>query len=198
VLIPVTLAVALVWTRHPAAGSWFVTAVAVDWLLGVATYFVLPTLGPIYSAPGDFDQLRHTYTTTLENNLWQDRVAVVPALGGDPHATDAVQTIAAFPSLHVGLMVTVCLFVTLAGMARWIRVTSWVFLALTVLATIYLGWHFSLDALGGAVLGTAAVWIAALGTGNHIGGRPQLVDRGSYDLADEVEQHPERVSPARG
>jgi hypothetical protein len=193
VLIPVTLAVALVWTRHPAAGSWFVTAVAVDWLLGVATYFVLPTLGPIYSAPGDFDQLRHTYTTTLESNLWHDRMAVVPALGGDPHATDAVQTIAAFPSLHVGLMVTVCLFVTLAGMARWIRVTSWVFLALTVLATIYLGWHFSLDALG-----SVAVWIAALGTGNHVGGRPQLVDRGGYDLAHDVEPRSEPVSPARG
>jgi hypothetical protein len=177
VLIPVTLAIALVWTRHPAAGSWFVTAVAVDWLLGVAAYFAVPTLGPIYSAPGDFAGLRHTYATTLEEQLWTDRVHVL----ANPHGTDAVQTIAAFPSLHVGLMVTVCLFVTLVGMARWIRVTSWVFLGLTVLSTIYLGWHFSMDAIGGAVLGGAAVWIAALGTGNHIGGRPRLVDRGSYD-----------------
>jgi len=61
-------------------------------------------------------------------------------------------------------------------MARWIRVTSWVFLVLTVLSTIYLGWHFSLDAIGGAVLGAIAVWAAALGTGNHVGGRPRLVD----------------------
>jgi hypothetical protein len=185
VLIPVTLAIALVWTRHPAAGSWFVTAVAVDWVLGVATYFVLPTLGPIYSSPGNFADLRHTYATTLESNLWTDRVQVL----ADPQATHAVQTIAAFPSLHVGLMVTVCLFVTFAGMARWIRVTSWVFLALTVLSTIYLGWHFSLDAIGGAALGAAAVWISALGTGNHVGGRPRLVDRGGYDR-DEDEVQP--------
>jgi hypothetical protein len=180
VLIPVTLAIALVWTRHPAAGSWFVTAVAVDWLLGVAAYFAVPTLGPIYSSPGDFVSLRHTYATTLEENLLSDRHAVL----ANPHATDAVQTIAAFPSLHVGIMVTVCLFVTLIGLARWIRVTAWVFLGLTVLSTIYLGWHFSLDAVGGAVLGSIAVWLAAIGTGNHVGGRPRLVDRGGYDAQE--------------
>jgi len=190
VLIPVTLAVALVWTRHPAAGSWFVTAVAVDWLLGVAAYFAVPTLGPIYSARGDFTGLRHTYATTLEQQLWDDRVHVL----ANPHATDAVQTIAAFPSLHVGLMVTVCLFVTFAGMARWIRVTSWVFLVLTVLSTIYLGWHFSLDAVGGAVLGAAAVWIAAIGTGNHVGGRPRLVDRGGYEVTEATGQASTEVS----
>jgi len=190
VLIPVTLAIALVWTRHPAAGSWFVTAVAMDWVLGVATYFALPTLGPIYSAPGNFADLRHTYATTLEDQLWTDRMHVL----ADPHATDAVQTIAAFPSLHVGLMVTVCLFVTLAGMARWIRVTAWAFLVLTVLSTIYLGWHFSLDALGGAALGAVAVWVAALGTGNHVRGRPQVVDRGGYDGSTAVDRPSASVS----
>jgi hypothetical protein len=192
VLIPVTLAIALVWTRHPAAGSWFVTAVAVDWVLGVAAYFALPTLGPIYSRPQDFAGLRHTYTTTLEDQLLSDRVKVL----ADPHATHAVQTIAAFPSLHVGIMVTVCLFVTLAGMARWIKVTSWTFLVLTVLATIYLGWHFSIDAIGGFLLGAAAVWIAALGTGNHVNGRPRLVDRGGYD-EPELEDEPSAAASRR-
>ena len=184
VLIPVTLAIALVWTRHPAAGSWFVTAVAVDWVLGVATYFLVPTLGPYYSAHRNFTDLRHTYTTTLEDTLMRDRQDVL----ADPHATHAVQTIAAFPSLHVGMMVTVCLFVTFAGLARWIRVTSWVFLVLTVLATIYLGWHFSVDAIGGFLLGAAAVWIAAVGTGNHVNGRPRLVDRGGYDEPAAADQ----------
>lgn len=188
-LIPVTLAIALVWTRNPAAGSWFVTAVAVDWVLGVATYFLVPTLGPIYSAPQHFAALRHTYTTTLEDQLWSDRADVL----ADPHATHAVQTIAAFPSLHVGMMMTICVFVTLAVMPRWVRISSWVFLALTILATIYLGWHFFVDALGGMVLGAAAVYIAAWATGNHVGGRPRLVER--------AEDPPVRasggVSPAR-
>jgi len=190
VLIPVSLAIALVWTRHPAAGSWFVTAVAVDWVLGVATYYALPTLGPIYSSPRDFAGLRHTYATTLEENLLHDRKDVL----ADPHATHAVQTIAAFPSLHVGIMVTVCVFVTLIGLARWIQVTAWAFLVLTVMSTIYLGWHFSLDALGGAALGAGAVWVAAIGTGNHVRGRPRLVDRGGYDDPAPVDQPSAPVS----
>lgn len=185
VLIPVSLAIALVWTRHPSAGSWFATAVAMDWLLGVATYFALPTLGPAYSEPEDFADLRRTFTTGLVEDLMTDRTEVL----SDPHATTAVQTIAAFPSLHVGIMVTICVFVTLIGLARWIRVTAWVYLGLTVLSTIYFGWHFSLDAVGGAVLGTAAVWVAALGTGNHVGGRPQLVDRGDHDEAAAADPH---------
>jgi hypothetical protein len=177
VLIPVTLAIALVWTRDPARGSWYVTAIAVDWVLGAAAYYALPTLGPIYTDPGDFADIAHTYTTTLESNLWTDRVAVL----ADPHATHAVQTIAAFPSLHVGMMVSVCTFVTLAGMRRWIRIVAWAFLVITVIGTLYLGWHFFVDAVAGGAIGAGAVWIAAIATGNHVGLKPQLVDRGRYE-----------------
>ena len=190
VLIPVTLAIALMWTRRPAAGSWYVTAVAVDWLLGVATYFVVPTLGPAYSRPGDFADLHRTYTTKLVEDLMSDRTEVL----ADPNATHAVQTIAAFPSLHVGMMVTICLFVTAAGLARWIRVTAWTYLVLTILSTIYMGWHFSVDALGGAVIGALAVWIAAIGTGNHVGGRPRLIERGTHEEPVDESHRSESVS----
>ena len=46
VFVPVSLVVALVWSRDRTGGAWYVTAVAVDWVLGVATYFAVPTLGP--------------------------------------------------------------------------------------------------------------------------------------------------------
>jgi membrane-associated phospholipid phosphatase len=184
VLIPVTLAIALVWTRNPARGSWYVTAIAADWLLGVAAYFAVPTLGPIYTKPHHFAALTHTYTTTLEDNLLRDRLSVL----ADPHATHVVQTIAAFPSLHVAMMMTVCLFVTLSAMPRWIQITSWVFLAFTVLATVYLGWHFFTDTVAGAVVGALAVWLAAMGTGNHVGLRPRVVDEEGYVDSDAAGQ----------
>jgi hypothetical protein len=177
VLIPMTLAIALVWTRDPSRGSWYVTAIAVDWVLGAAAYYALPTLGPIYTSTADFSGIAHTYTSTLESDLLRDRIAVL----ADPHATHAVQTIAAFPSLHVGMMVSVCTFVTLAGMPRWIRAASWIFLAITVVGTLYLGWHFFVDAIAGGLIGAFAVWLAAMATGNHVGLRPQLVDRGGYE-----------------
>lgn len=167
VFVPASLAVALVWSRDRIGGEWYVTAVAVDWVLGVSTYFLVPTLGPVYTAPQDFTALPQTYVSTLQESMIADRFTVLQ----DPFATHAVQTIAAFASLHVGIMVTVCLMVELLGMQRWIRVSMWLFLGVTVIATVYLGWHYFTDTLAGAVLGAAGVWIAALGTGNHDRGR---------------------------
>lgn len=173
VLVPASLVVALVWSRDVRAGEWFVTAIAVDWVLGVATYFAVPTLGPIYSDPDAFAQLPPTWVSTLQNTMIEERYAVLSG----PFATDAVQTIAAFASLHVGITVTVCLMAELLRMPRWLRVSLWVFMALTVLCTVYLGWHFFADALGGAVLGAAGVLVAAWGTGNHVRGIPRRVRR---------------------
>jgi hypothetical protein len=169
VFVPASLAVALVWSRERVGGSWYVTAVAVDWALGVATYFAVPTLGPVYARPGTFSALPHTYVSTLQESMIQDRYTVLY----DPWGTHAVQTIAAFASLHVGIMVTVCVLAELLHLRRWVRAAMWAFLAVTVLATVYLGWHYFADVLGGAVLGVAGVWIAAIGTGNHVRGRPR-------------------------
>jgi hypothetical protein len=173
VMVPVSIVVALVWSRNRAAGAWYVTAVAVDWVLGVASYYAVPTLGPVYADRQDFLTLPHTYVSTLQESMLDDRMRVV----ADPFSTHAVQTIAAFASLHVGIMVTVCLMAELLWWPRWVRVSMWVFLALTVLATVYLGWHYFADTLGGVVLGAAGVLISAVGTGNHEPGRPRLTPR---------------------
>jgi hypothetical protein len=179
VLVPASLVVALVWSRDVRAGEWYVTAVVVDWVLGVATYFAVPTLGPVYSDPGLFTDLPQTWVSTLQASMIDDRFAVL----ADPAATTAVQTIAAFASLHVGITVTTCLIAELLAMPRIVRVALWVFLALTVLSTVYLGWHFLLDALGGAVLGAVAVLIAAWGTGNHRRGLPVRLARSKRQTA---------------
>ncbi|WP_323792074.1 phosphatase PAP2 family protein, partial [Nocardioides sp.] len=171
-LVPISIAIALVFTRSTRAGAWYVTAVAFDWALGAAFYILFPSVGPIYNDEqrGLFADLPQTYNTQLADSMWDDRVAVM----ADRFEAGTLQTIAAFPSLHVGIMVTICLVVTYIGMARWIRIASWVFLGLTVLATIYLGWHFFVDVIAGAALGSFTVWAAALVTGNRVGLRPQL------------------------
>ncbi|MGI9155051.1 MAG: phosphatase PAP2 family protein [Marmoricola sp.] len=171
VLIPLALTWALVWTRNHAIASWFVTAIAVDWALGVASYFAFPTLGPVYSDPSTFGGLQHTAVTALQENMIDQRAVVL----NDPTGHHVLQSIAAFASLHVGLMVTICLLLELAGVRRSLRVLGWAFLALTSMATIYLGWHFFLDTLGGVAVGSAAVWVSAMATGNHLGWRPFLV-----------------------
>ncbi len=170
VLIPTSIAIALVWTRHTSAGSWYVTAVAVDWCLGALLYLLLPSLGPIYAQPSQFADLPHTFNSTLQEGLWTDRVAVM----ADPWAADTLQTVAAFASLHVGIMMTICLVVRLIGWPRWLQLTGWVFLGLTVLSTVYLGWHYVVDVIGGIALGAFAVWVAGIATGNRDGWRVRL------------------------
>jgi hypothetical protein len=183
VFVPVSLVMALVWSRDVTGGSWYVTAVAVDWVLGVATYFAVPTLGPVYARPEMFQGLAHTSVSGLQEVMIDERHQVL----ANPFATDAVQSIAAFASLHVGIMVTVCIMAELLHMRRVIRVGLWVFLVLTVLATVYLGWHYFADALGGAVLGAAGVWVAALGTGNHVHGIPRMAQREGREPAVTVQ-----------
>lgn len=160
--VPLSLAWALVWSSNVRLGAWYVTAIAVDWALGAAAYFALPTLGPIYYDPGMFEDLSHTANGRIQTIMWQERLDVL----ADPWASSAVQTIAAFASLHVGLLVTGCLIAHLAGMSARLRWLLWGFLALTVLCTVYLGWHWLIDAIGGFALGAAGVAIGALATGN--------------------------------
>lgn len=190
-LVPVSIAIALVWTRSTSAGSWYVTAVAVDWVLGAVLYLLVPTEGPAYTAPGHFAALPHTYVTDLVNTLGEDRAAVL----AHPWGSGTLQTIAAFPSLHVGIMTTICLTVTLLGMRRWIQAVAWVFWVMTVLGTIYLGWHFFCDILGGAAIGSFAVWISAMTTGNHVGLRPVLRRRRGDEVSrpEDAEGQPGRV-----
>jgi hypothetical protein len=163
-LVPASLAIALVWTRRSSYGAWYVTAVSVDWLLGAVLYYVVPSLGPTYSSPQWFASLPRTPNSAVRDVLLSDRIKVLSG----PWDTGAVQTIAAFASLHVAVMLTICLTVTAMRLPLVIRVVSWAFLALTCVATIYLGWHFFVDVVAGLGVGTAAFVLAARATGNPL------------------------------
>lgn len=179
-LVPVSIAVALVWTRHNRAGSWYVTAVAFDWMLGALIYLLVPTVGPVYSDPAEFSDLPRTYATWLAEKLLDDRVAVL----ADPWASGTLQTIAAFASLHCGIMMTICLVAHFVGLPRWLRIAAWAFLVATCFSTVYLGWHFFVDVVGGLALGTLGAWMGAMATGNHVGVRPRLkIEEGEPELA---------------
>ncbi len=46
------------------------------------------------------------------------------------------------------------------GLGRRLRIGLWVLLALTAIATIYLGWHYAVDDLAGLVIGLMALALA--------------------------------------
>ena len=74
VFLPLSLAVALVFSRDIRAGLFYATALSVNWVLGAASYFLLPSLGPIYYEPKAFAHLPHSEVTRLQDMLLDQRV----------------------------------------------------------------------------------------------------------------------------
>ncbi len=159
--IPVTLAVSLVFSSRLDAGLFYATALSLNWIVGAASYFVLPSLGPFQADPVAFASLPSTAVSDLQAWLVDERAAFLR----DPSAPGAAQSIGAFASLHVSIFVTGALTAHLLGLPRAVKVTLWAMTALTVLSTIYFGWHYILDDLGGAVIAVMALALSRALTG---------------------------------
>lgn len=175
VFVPFSLAVAMVWSQDLARGAWYVSALCFNWILGTATYYAVPSLGPVFVERPPFADLPATAVEELQESLYRNRLVVL----ADPHATQSVHGIAAFASLHVSIVFTAALVAQLARLPLLLRVVLWCYLGLTALATVYFGWHYVLDVPAGLAVGGLSVWLAAravdsrpAGTGRGQPGRP--------------------------
>jgi hypothetical protein len=162
--IPATLAFALVFSPNLQAGLFYVTAQSLNWVLGAASYFLLPSLGPAYANPANFGAIQGTGATRLQEILMHQRLEFLH----DPLIGNA-QSIAAFSSLHVSIFFTGALTAHLLGLRRGFKAAAWFMLALTTTATIYLGWHYIVDDIGGLAIGAMAVLLARALTGFELG-----------------------------
>ena len=129
----------------------------------------------------EFTGLPRTFNTSVQDLLLDDRVAVL----ADVWDTRAVQTVAAFASLHVAITITTCLVAELLRLPRWVRLTGWAFAALTCLSTVYLGWHFFVDVLGGFAVGTLSLVLAAWATGHPLRRRDRTWSLGEARAREE-------------
>jgi hypothetical protein len=161
--VPISLGASLIASINPLPGLWWVLTLGVNWTLGTLSYYLVPSMGPFFIEPGLFADLPQTGVSQLQQTLITERAAVL----ADPTATNAVQSIAGFASLHVSIVFSAALIVHLLGLARGLRIAMWTFLGLTLLATVYFGWHYVLDDIAGFAIGGFAVWISALLTGNR-------------------------------
>ena len=159
--IPLTLAGALVFARRPGTGLFYAAALGLTWLLGAVSYFLLPSLGPVYHDPAAFAGLPDTAVSALQHRLLVERTAFL----AHPDTAGTAQSIGAFASLHMAVYFTAAFSAHLCRLPRPALVVAWVLTALTFLSTLYFGWHYIVDAVGGLAIAAAAVAIAAAATG---------------------------------
>jgi CDP-diacylglycerol--glycerol-3-phosphate 3-phosphatidyltransferase len=156
--VPISLGAALIASANPIPGLWYVTALGINWTLGIVSYLVLPSLGPIFVAPDLYSTLPETGTSALQQALIYERHEALAGGGA--------QSIAAFASLHVSVVFTAALIAQLLKVNRVVRYALWAFLTLTLVATLYFGWHYIVDDLAGFVIGAIAVLLAGIATGH--------------------------------
>lgn len=159
-LAPASVVIWLVWSRNVTYGYWYVTANCISWALGTVSYYALPSLGPNFAYVWLYHDLDYTGVTGLQNGLWNGRAD----LTFSPFA-DGVQSVAGFASLHVAIVLCVALVAQYTVRHAVVRWTLWIFFALTVVSTIYFGWHYIVDDIAGAAIAIIAVYVGGLATG---------------------------------
>ena len=87
VVLPLTIGVALVFATDLRPALFYVTAQSINWGLGNISYFLLPSLGPIYFDAGAFSNLSNSEVTRLQGVLLEQRVR----LPRRPGAGDAAE-----------------------------------------------------------------------------------------------------------
>lgn len=160
--IPISLGAALILASNPVPGLWWVTALGLNWTLGTASYYLLPALGPAFADPSLVATLPETGVSALQNALVEHRAAVL----ADPFSTGQVQSIAAFASLHVSVVFSAAIIAQLLRLHVLLRRALWLFLLVTIVATVYFGWHYVIDDIAGLVIGAVAAAVSALLTGH--------------------------------
>jgi len=160
-LVPVSVVAWLVWSRNISYGYWYATAQVLGWALGTASYYAIPSLGPAFYYVWLYADLENTGVKQLQDSLFYGRSEV----RFDPLGAEGVQSVAGFASLHVAITLIAALIAHYTVRHAWIRWGIWVFFALTVVATIYFGWHYIADDIAGAAIAIVAVYIAGLATG---------------------------------
>lgn len=161
VFVPVALAAALVFPDELRTSLFVANALAATWLLGAVSYLLLPAIGPFHVDAETYAALPETSVTELQVRLMADRAAFL----ADPGASGAAQSIGAFASLHTAFFGTVALLALHLRAHRAVVTAVWAMMALTVLATVYFGWHYLLDDVAGVAIAVLAVLLARALTG---------------------------------
>ena len=175
-LVPLALTAWLVWSRNTSFGYWFAVSQCIAWTLGTASYYALPTLGPGFEYPWLYQDLAPTASSRLMEVLIDGRHQV-----NTNELQDAVQSVAGFASLHCAITMLVAMMIQATLRNRILHWIGWANFVITVVATLYFGWHYIADDVAGIVIALVAFYLGGVAT--H-----QRFDR--HPLIDEMAEQP--------
>jgi PAP2 superfamily len=165
-LVPLALAVWLVWSRNLGFGYWFATSQCIAWTLGTASYYALPTLGPGFYHPWLYQTIEDTNAGHLMNSLANSRVwAVNTTAESLQSSTSTLSGVAGFASLHVAITLLVALMIQYTTTMRWLKIVFWVNASITAVATIYFGWHYIADDIAGVAIALFSFYVGGWASG---------------------------------
>ena len=159
-LVPLALTAWLIWSRNITFGYWFATSQCIAWTLGTASYYALPTLGPGFHYSWLYKDLPETGSSALMDSLYYGRNNVVNA-----ELANAVQSVAGFASLHTAITLLVAMMVQYTLRSAVLKWIFWANFAVTIVATLYFGWHYVADDIAGIVIALLAFYIGGIASG---------------------------------
>jgi hypothetical protein len=78
---------------------------------------------------------------------------------------DVVQSVAGFASLHCAVTLLVALMVQYTLKSRVLHYIFWANFGITVVATLYFGWHYVADDVAGILIALIAFYLGGIATG---------------------------------
>ena len=159
-MVPLVLTGWLIWSRNISFGYWFATSQCLAWSLGTASYYMLPTTGPGFEYAWLYEDLDNTGASQLMDSLYNGREAVMWA-----GFENAVQSVAGFASLHVAITLLVALMAQYTIKARWVHWALWINFAVTIIATLYFGWHYIADDIAGVAIAVLSFYLGGIASG---------------------------------
>lgn len=131
---------------YSSLGQEFLAAFSLIWFLGILMVYLLPSWGPCFFYPDTVLGLPQSAVSKMQGELWYFKLR----LDEEPFTRLSLFLISGLPSKHVAVVLLGCIY--LARVRVWLAVVSWIFLGLTVLSTIYFGWHYLIDDLAAIAL----------------------------------------------
>ena len=169
----------IVLQRNEAIRQRFALAFALTWILGIVFVYLLPTWGPCFSVPEMNSMLPQTEVSKMQAELWMHREYILRK----PLAPEAVFLISGFPSIHLAIPL-LCTWIFRRG-HRIFFLLSVVTAGLTLVTTLYFGWHFFFDDLGSFILCGLALGLSRR-CGGHICLAKSRVNSAEYEERESV------------